>query len=91
MLTRLRVTELPMTSLSTLGASASSRHIIHSKGGHRSYVDMAGVWISGPEGTLLRRDLEKGHPWRQMLEILTEVNGNVNSGIGWHVRKMEVH
>ena len=41
-------------------------------------------------GASLRRDLEKGHPWRRALEILAEANGNMSSGIGWHARKMEV-
>jgi hypothetical protein len=88
--TRLRVIELTTTLLSALGAGAGSWRIVRSKGGRGWYVDTASGWISGPDGALLRRDLEKGHPWRRALEILAEANGNVSSGIGWHARKMEV-
>ena len=88
--TRLRVIELTTTLLSALGAGAGSWRIIRSKGGRGWYVDTASGWISGPGGASLRRDLEKGHPWRRALEILAEANGNVSSGIGWHARKMEV-
>jgi hypothetical protein len=88
--TRLRVIELTTTLLSALGAGAGSWRIVRSKGGRGWYVDTASGWISGPGGTSLRRDLEKGHPWRRALEILAEANGNVSSGIGWHARKMEV-
>jgi len=88
--TRLRVIELTTTLLSALGAGAGSWRIVRSKGGRGWYVDTASGWVSGPGGASLRRDLEKGHPWRRALEILAEANGNVSSGIGWHARKMEV-
>jgi hypothetical protein len=88
--TRLRVIELTTTLLSALGAGAGSWRIVRSKGGRGWYVDTASGWISGPDGASLRRDLERGHPWRRALEILAEANGNVSSGIGWHARKMEV-
>ena len=88
--TRLRVVELTTTLLSALGAGAGSWRIVRSKGGRGWYVDTASGWVSGSGGASLRRDLEKGHPWRRALEILAEANGNVSSGIGWHARKMEV-
>ena len=88
--TRLRVIELTTTLLSALGAGAGSWRIVRSKGGRGWYVDTASGWVSGPGGSSLRRDLEKGHPWRRALEVLAEANGNVSSGIGWHARKMEV-
>ena len=88
--TRLRVIEVTTTLFSALGAGAGSWRIVRSKGGRGWYVDTASGWVSGPGGASLRRDLEKGHPWRRALEILAEANGNVSSGIGWHARKMEV-
>ena len=88
--TRLRVIELTTALLSALGTGAGSWRIIRSKGGRGWYVDTASGWVAGQGGALLRRDLQKGHPWRRALEILAEANGNVSSGIGWHARKMEV-
>ena len=88
--TRLRVIELTTTMLSALGSGAGSWRIVRSKGGRGWYVDTATGWVAGPGGAMLRRDLEKGHPWRRTLEMLAEANGNVSSGIGWHARKMEV-
>jgi len=89
-LTRLRVIELSTTLLSALGSGAGSWRVVRSKGGRGWYVDTASGWVAGSGGALLRRDLEKGHPWRRALEMLAEANGNVSSGIGWHARKMEV-
>jgi hypothetical protein len=88
--TRLRVIELTTALLSALGAGAGSWRIIRSKGGRGWYVDTASGWVAEKGGALLRRDLQKGHPGRRVLEILAEANGNVSSGIGWHARKMEV-
>ena len=88
--TRLRVIELTTALLSALGAGAGSWRIIRSKGGRGWYVNTASGWVAEKGGTSLRRDLQKGHPWRRALEILAEANGNVSSGIGWHARKMEV-
>lgn len=90
--TRLRVIELAVPLLAMLGAGAGSWKIVKSKGGRGWYVDTASGWIG--EGSsaesVLRRNLEAGHPWRVMLEKLAEANGNVSSGVGWHARKMEV-
>lgn len=88
--TRLRVIELTMALLSALGAGAGSWRIIRSKGGRGWYVDTASGWAAEKGGALLRRDLQRGHPGRRVLEKLAEANGNVSSGIGWHARKMEV-
>jgi len=88
--TRLRVIELTTTLLSKLGTGAGSWRIVRSKGGRGWYVDTASGWVAEEGGASLRRDLQKGHPWRRAIEILAEANGNVSSGIGWHARKMEV-
>jgi len=48
------------------------------------------AWVAEKDPAVLRRDLQRGHPGRRVLEILAEANGNVSSGIGWHARKMEV-
>jgi hypothetical protein len=88
--TRLRVIELATALLSKLGSGAGSWRIVRSKGGRAWYVDTASGWVAEQDGALLRRDLQKGHPWRRAMEILAEANGNVSSGIGWHARKMEV-
>jgi len=88
--TRLRVIELTTALLSALGTGAGAWRIVRSKGGRGWYVDTSSGWVASQGGALLRRDLERGHPWRRALEILAEANGNVSSGIGWHARKMEV-
>ena len=83
--TNLRVVELAAPMLSGLGAGAGSWRIIRSKGGRGWYVDTASGWCAGE----LVRDL-KDHPWRDELQRLSDANGNVASGVGWHPRKMEV-
>jgi len=88
--TRLRVIELTTALLSALGGGAGLWRVIRSKGGRGWYVDTGSGWVAEKGGALLRRDLQRGHPWRRALEILAEANGNVSSGIGWHARKMEV-
>ncbi|TFY79211.1 hypothetical protein EWM64_g4799 [Hericium alpestre] len=92
--TRLRVIELATPMLAGLGGGAGSWRIIRSKGGRGWYVDTACGWIAEPgigdETPKLRRDLGKEHPWREALERLSDANGNVSSGMGWHARKMEV-
>jgi len=89
-LTRLRVVELAPVMLNALGAGAGSWRIIKSKGGRGWYVDTASGWIAQERGCELRRDLEPSHPLRQEMERLADANGNVNSGVGWHARKMEI-
>lgn len=84
--TRVRVIELSSAMLGGLGAGAGSWKIVKSKGGRGWYVDTASGWV----GSVLRRDLEPQHPLRRELEKLSEANGNVSSGTGWHARKMEV-
>jgi hypothetical protein len=84
--TRLRVIELSPAMLNALGIGAGAWRVVRSKGGRGWYVDTASGWVDG----VLRRDLEGGHPWRGYLEQLSDANGNVTSGIGWHARKMEV-
>ncbi|KAJ7494675.1 hypothetical protein B0H11DRAFT_1717110 [Mycena galericulata] len=90
--TRLRVIELSPAMLNALGIGAGAWRIVRSKGGRGWYVDTASGWVAelggNPGG--LRRDLPKDHPWRRYLEQLSEANGNVSSGIGWHARKMEI-
>lgn len=88
--THLRVIELSTPILAALGGGADSWRIVRSKGGRGWYVDTASGWVAGSGGAMLRRDLAKDHPWRRALERLADANGNVNSGVGWHARKMEV-
>jgi len=90
--TNLRVIELSTILLGGLGAGADSWKIIKSKGGRGWYVDTAAGWVAGVEDgrSILRRDLELDHPLRIELNKLSDANGNVSSGIGWHARKMEV-
>lgn len=84
--TRLRVIELSMSALVSLGAGAGTWRIIRSKGGRGWYVDTASGWVDGE----LVRGLSHDHPLRVEMNRLADANGNVNSGIGWHARKMEV-
>ena len=88
--THLRVIELSTPLLAALGSGAGSWRIVRSKGGRGWYVDTASGWVAGSGGASLRRDLARDHPWRRALERLADANGNVNSGVGWHARKMEV-
>lgn len=94
--TRLRVIELAPQLLTSLGGGAGAWRIVRSKGSRGWYVDSASGWIAQPglcgvDGkSVLRRDLEKDHPWRVEVERLADLNGNVSSGVGWHARKMEV-
>src|ERR1700710_2988138 len=83
--TRLRVIELSVPTLTGLGAGAGTWRIIKSKGGRGWYVDTASGWV----GAELRRNLAKEHPLRVQMDRLADANGNVNSGVGWHARKME--
>ena len=83
--TNLRVVELAAPMLSGLGGGAGAWRVIRSKGGRGWYVDTASGWCSGE----LKRGLED-HPWREELQRLSDANGNVASGVGWHARKMEV-
>ncbi|KAJ7196946.1 hypothetical protein GGX14DRAFT_671333 [Mycena pura] len=84
--TRLRVVELSPAMLNALGAGARAWRVVRSKGGRGWYVNTACGWVSGA----LRHDLSKEHPWRRHLEQLSDANGNVSSGVGWHARKMEI-
>ncbi|KAF9815606.1 hypothetical protein IEO21_04466 [Rhodonia placenta] len=91
--TQLRVVELAMPLLASVGPGAGAWRVIKSKGGRGWYVDAASGWISeagDSVGHTLRRDLPSDHPWRTALEFLADANGNVSSGIGWHARKMEI-
>ncbi|PCH42263.1 hypothetical protein WOLCODRAFT_137803 [Wolfiporia cocos MD-104 SS10] len=88
--TRLRVIELAMPLLASLGGGGGSWRVVKSKGGRGWYVDVASGWIAEAGRAVLRRDLQGGHPWRAALERLADANGNVSSGVGWHARKMEV-
>jgi len=92
----LRVIELSTAMLGGLGAGAGAWRIIRSKGGRGWYVDTASGWTAQAgspgedKGSVLRRDLPHDHPFRLELEKLSDANGNVSSGVGWHARKMEV-
>lgn len=91
--TNVRVIELSTAILGALGGGAGSWKIIRSKGGRGWYVDTATAWVAEPgwgEGSVLRRNLPAEHPYRIELRKLADANGNVNSGVGWHARKMEV-
>lgn len=84
--TRVRVIELSMPVLVGLGAGAGTWRTIRSKGGRGWYVDTASGWVGGE----LVRGLPRDHPFRIEMNRLADANGNVNSGVGWHARKMEV-
>ncbi|KAG6330322.1 hypothetical protein ID866_8768 [Astraeus odoratus] len=84
--TRLRVIELSMPALVGLGGGAGTWRTIRSKGGRGWYVDTATGWVGGR----LVRGLTSNHLLRVEMNRLADANGNVNSGIGWHARKMEV-
>lgn len=91
--TRLRVVELSTSMLGALGAGAGAWRIIRSKGGRGWYVDTACTWVAEPgsgHGSVLKRDLPPSHPFRVEMGCLSDANGNVSSGTGWHARKMEV-
>ncbi|KAJ3557109.1 hypothetical protein NP233_g11827 [Leucocoprinus birnbaumii] len=91
--TRLRVVELSTGMLGALGAGAGAWRIIRSKGGRGWYVDTACTWVAelgSGLGSVLKRDLPPDHPFRVEMDRLSDANGNVGSGIGWHARKMEV-
>ncbi|KAG6880130.1 hypothetical protein C0992_005837 [Termitomyces sp. T32_za158] len=91
--TNLRVVELSTALLAGLGAGAGTWRIIKSKGGRGWYVDTASGWVAqlgSGKGSVLRRDLQPDHPFRVEMEKLSNANGNVTSGVGWHARKMEV-
>ena len=77
--------------LTSLGGGAGAWRIVRSKGSRGWYVDSASAWVAeDARGAVLRRDLPKGHPWREEVERLANANGNVSSAVGWHSRKMEV-
>ncbi|KAH9481440.1 hypothetical protein JR316_0005966 [Psilocybe cubensis] len=91
--TRLRVVELSTAMLGALGAGAGSWRIIRSKGGRGWYVDTASAWVAekgSGAGSVLCRDLPPSHLFRIEMEKLSDANGNVSSGVGWHARKMEI-
>ncbi|KAF9525690.1 hypothetical protein CPB83DRAFT_859189 [Crepidotus variabilis] len=91
--TRVRVIELSTAMLGALGAGAGSWRIIRSKGGRGWYVDTASAWVAEPgsgTGSCMRRDLPPDHPYRVEMCKLSDANGNVSSGVGWHARKMEI-
>ncbi|KAF5342538.1 hypothetical protein D9611_001549 [Ephemerocybe angulata] len=91
--TRLRIIELSKTMLSNLGSGAGAWRIVRSKGGRGWYVDTASGWVAEPgsgTGPVLRRDLPHEHPYRKEMLKLSDANGNVSSGVGWHARKMEI-
>lgn len=89
--TRLRVIELSTSLLGALGVGAGNWRIIRSKGGRGWYVDTASGWTAESSSqSVLRRDLPPDHPLRQEMERLSDANGNVTSGVGWHARKMEI-
>lgn len=84
--TRLRVIELSIPALTSIGLGAGTWRTIRSKGGRGWYVDTAIGWVGGE----LRRQLPADHPLRVEMERLADANGNISSGVGWHARKMEV-
>ncbi|KAF9223874.1 hypothetical protein BS17DRAFT_802344 [Gyrodon lividus] len=84
--THLRVIELSVPALGSLGAGAGTWRVIRSKGGRGWYVDTASGWVGGE----LKRELPMDHPLRKEMGRLADANGNVSSGVGWHARKMEV-
>ena len=89
--TRLRVIELSNSMLNVIGGGAGAWRIVRSKGGRGWYVDTASAWVAeSQEGAVLRRDLPMDHHYRLEMAKLSDANGNVSSGVGWHARKMEV-
>ncbi|KAL0568117.1 hypothetical protein V5O48_013877, partial [Marasmius crinis-equi] len=89
--TKLRVIELSTIMLAGLGVGADSWRIIRSKGGRGWYVDTAKGWVAGTtdEHSGFCWDLKPDHPLRMEMQRLSDANGNVSSGVGWHARKME--
>ncbi|KAG7089756.1 hypothetical protein E1B28_011410 [Marasmius oreades] len=90
--TKLRVIELSSIMLGGLGVGADSWRIIRSKGGRGWYVDTAKGWVTGTrdEYTGFCWDLGPDHALRVEMQRLSDANGNVSSGVGWHARKMEI-
>ena len=89
--THLRVIELSISLLNSLGGGAEAWRVIRSKGGRGWYVDTASGWTAETgDHAVLQRSLPRDNPLRDELQKLADANGNVNSGVGWHARKMEV-
>ncbi|KAF9266629.1 hypothetical protein L218DRAFT_896820 [Marasmius fiardii PR-910] len=90
--TKLRVIELSSIMLSGLGVGGDSWRIIRSKGGRGWYVDTAKGWVTGTAEPHVGFcwDLKPDHPLRVEMQKLSDANGNVSSGVGWHARKMEI-
>lgn len=96
---RLRVIELSSAIRNAIGPEGGSNEwkVIRSKGGRGWYVDVSAGWVqeSSPdkeEGKkwTFARHLPASHTWRKWLMSLSQANGRVSSGVGWHSRKMEV-
>lgn len=95
--TRLRIIELSQTVRKALGTGARDWKTIRSKGGRGWYVDTSAGWVGehdhehhGPSRIVFKRLLDRDHPWRRYLEHLSQADGKVSSGVGWHSRKMEI-
>ncbi|KAL0064826.1 hypothetical protein AAF712_008223 [Marasmius tenuissimus] len=90
--TKLRVIELSTIMLAGLGVGADSWRIIRSKGGRGWYVDTAKGWVTSTKDEYngFCWDLKPDHPLRMGMQRLSDANGNVSSGVGWHARKMEI-
>ncbi|KAH9003010.1 hypothetical protein EDB86DRAFT_2894506 [Lactarius hatsudake] len=74
----LRVIESATSSLSVLGGGINACVAAGATG-----------WVARLGGISLRRDLERDRHG-SALELLADANGDVNSGVGWHARNMEV-
>ena len=97
--TRLRVIELSSMIRNGIADGASGEwKVVKSKGGRGWYVDLSAGWLDSsdplyPEagqGPQFVRHLPASHPKRQWLAQLAAAGGRVNSGVGWHNRKMEI-
>jgi hypothetical protein len=85
--TRLRVIELDERTLEAIQAGAGDWKVIWGRGRRGWYID-TGV-ASMPDGPDELFRLDKDDPRRLALLRLVQLNGVVNSDIGWHSRKME--
>ena len=98
--TRLRVIELAPSIRRAIGTDGGSPEwkVIRSKGGRGWYVDISAGWIKVPQhstptassGYSFARHLPATHQHRAYLQSLSDADGRVSSGVGWHSRKMEV-
>lgn len=102
---KLRAIELTTALLRSLShAKGAAWRVIRSNGSRGWYCDISAGWVSdsfAPPATFpafptesqaqrFQRNIKPDHPWRKWLAMLAESDGKVDSGVGFHSRKMEV-